>query len=147
MIRKMRARLNEKKGFTLAELLIVVAIIAVLVAIAIPIFNTQLEKAREATDAANIRAAYAEVMAEGLTTSGTSAITRTVTLTQKQSGWLTSPAPNLAGSGLISGGSSQVAVQGTPAGGGSCTVTYNPATDSADATAEISFSGSGGGTP
>ena len=47
---------------SLAELLIVVAIIAVLVAISIPIFSSQLEKAREAVDAANIRAAYAEVM-------------------------------------------------------------------------------------
>jgi len=52
---------NNNKGFTLAELLIVVAIIAVLVAIAIPIFNSQLEKAREATDVANIRDAYAEI--------------------------------------------------------------------------------------
>ncbi|MDD6326493.1 MAG: prepilin-type N-terminal cleavage/methylation domain-containing protein, partial [Lachnospiraceae bacterium] len=50
---------KNKKGFTLAELLIVVAIIAVLVAISIPIFTTQLEKARESTDAANLRAAYA----------------------------------------------------------------------------------------
>ena len=32
---------TNKKGFTLAELLIVVAIIAVLVAIAIPVFTTQ----------------------------------------------------------------------------------------------------------
>ena len=54
---------KNNKGFTLAELLIVVAIIAVLVAIAIPIFTTQLEKAREATDLANVRAAYAEVVA------------------------------------------------------------------------------------
>ena len=52
---------NNNKGFTLAELLIVVAIIAVLVAIAIPIFNSQLEKAREATDIANVRDIYAEV--------------------------------------------------------------------------------------
>lgn len=52
---------NNKKGFTLAELLIVVAIIAVLVAIAIPIFTSQLEKARESTDAANIRDMYAEI--------------------------------------------------------------------------------------
>ena len=51
---------ENKKGFTLAELLIVVAIIAVLVAISIPIFNSQLEKSREAVDAANIRAAYAD---------------------------------------------------------------------------------------
>ena len=34
---------------------------AVLVAIAIPIFNSQLEKAREATDIANVRDIYAEV--------------------------------------------------------------------------------------
>ena len=38
-----------------------------LVAIAIPIFTTQLEKAREATDMANIRSAYAEVTAFYLT--------------------------------------------------------------------------------
>ena len=41
---------KNNKGFTLAELLIVVAIIAVLVAIAIPVFTSQLEKSREATD-------------------------------------------------------------------------------------------------
>ncbi len=58
---------KNKKGFTLAELLIVVAIIAVLVAISIPIFTSQLEKSREATDAANLRAAYAEVMTASLT--------------------------------------------------------------------------------
>ena len=57
----------NKKGFTLAELLVVVAIIGVLVAISIPIFTSQLEKSREATDAANIRAAYAEVAAAQLT--------------------------------------------------------------------------------
>lgn len=61
MLKKM-----NKKGFTLAELLIVVAIIAVLVAISIPIFSAQLEKAREATDMANIRSAYAEVVANYL---------------------------------------------------------------------------------
>ena len=33
----------------------------------IPIFSSQLEKAREATDMANIRAAYAEVVAAKLT--------------------------------------------------------------------------------
>lgn len=50
---------KNRKGFTLAELLIVVAIIAVLVAISIPIFTSQLEKSREATDLANLRSAYA----------------------------------------------------------------------------------------
>ncbi|MBP3872927.1 MAG: prepilin-type N-terminal cleavage/methylation domain-containing protein [Lachnospiraceae bacterium] len=57
---------ENKKGFTLAELLIVVAIIGVLVAISIPIFTSQLEKSREATDAANIRSAYAAVEAAAL---------------------------------------------------------------------------------
>lgn len=50
---------NNKKGFTLAELLIVVAIIAVLVAIAIPVFTSRLEQSRETTDIANLRSAYA----------------------------------------------------------------------------------------
>lgn len=41
---------RNEKGFTLAELLIVVAIIGVLVSISIPIFNAQMEKARQAVD-------------------------------------------------------------------------------------------------
>ena len=49
---------KSREGFTLAELLIVVAIIAVLVAVAIPVFGSQLEKSREAADLANVRAAY-----------------------------------------------------------------------------------------
>ena len=52
---------KNTKGFTLAELLIVVAIIAVLVAISIPVFTSQLHKARVATDWANVRAYYAEL--------------------------------------------------------------------------------------
>ncbi len=53
---------KNKKGFTLAELLIVVAIIGVLVAISIPIFSKQLEKARDATSVANLRSAYSQAM-------------------------------------------------------------------------------------
>lgn len=56
----MLKKLNNKKGFTLMEMLIVVAIIAVLVAIAIPVFNGALTKSKEAADVANIRAAYAD---------------------------------------------------------------------------------------
>ena len=50
---------RKNKGFTLAELLIVVAIIGVLVAISIPIFTRQLKSARLATNEANARSAYA----------------------------------------------------------------------------------------
>ena len=63
----MLSKKNNKKGFTLMEMLIVVAIIAVLVAIAIPTFTTSLNKARVATDKANIRSGYASVMADVLT--------------------------------------------------------------------------------
>lgn len=63
----MKKTLHNKKGFTLAELLIVVAIIAVLVAIAIPIFTSQLEKSRDAVTASNVRAAYAEAQTAWLT--------------------------------------------------------------------------------
>ena len=57
-------KLKENKGFTLAELLIVVAIIGVLVAISIPIFTAQLRKGRLATNQANARSAYADVVAQ-----------------------------------------------------------------------------------
>ena len=79
---------NNKKGFTLAELLIVVAIIAVLVAIAIPIFSAQLEKSREATDIANVRSAYATLVADYLTsTEAAAAKTINVPVAQKEANW------------------------------------------------------------
>ena len=79
---------NNKKGFTLAELLIVVAIIAVLTAIAIPVFSKQLEKSREATDVANVRSAYATLMASYLQAGdGWTGGTVSVTAQQKTDGW------------------------------------------------------------
>ena len=75
----------NKKGFTLAELLIVVAIIAVLVAIAIPVFTAQLEKSREATDIANVRSAYASVVAEYLTNNDSASAV--VSANQTQASW------------------------------------------------------------
>ena len=61
---------RSKSGFTLAELLVVVAIIGVLVAVSMPIFTGQLEKGREAADAANIRSQYARVMTSAITEPG-----------------------------------------------------------------------------
>ena len=92
---------KKRKGFTLAELLIVVAIIAVLVAIGIPIFTSQLEKSREATDAANIRVQYAQVMAEAITVDGNVNIDgkdfEKINLRQKQPDWQTETIPNSLG--------------------------------------------------
>ena len=91
MLKKM-----NKKGFTLAELLIVVAIIAVLVAISIPIFSAQLEKAKEATDMANIRSAYAEVIANYLGDS-TQGYTIEVKLKSDTSNWESDENAEIAG--------------------------------------------------
>lgn len=109
---------RKKKGFTLAELLIVVAIIGVLVAISIPIFTSQLEKAREATDEANIRSIYAQLSADVLTENTTSntkkdkdvcpaAVTYTVTK-DKDTGNITGTATytmTQKTAGLVGGGS------------------------------------------
>ena len=65
---------SSKKGFTLAELLIVVAIIGVLVGISIPIFTAQLEKSKKATNEANARAAKAAAVSDYLGAGKTGAV-------------------------------------------------------------------------
>lgn len=55
-------KLLNKKGFTLMEMLIVVAIIVILVAISIPAFSSSLDSAKEAADAANLRSAKAAAL-------------------------------------------------------------------------------------
>ena len=68
-------------------------LMAVLTAIAIPVFTSQLEKSREATDMSNLRAAYAEItanyLANGAVTAdaGSNATKAEVKLRQTQSGW------------------------------------------------------------
>lgn len=86
---------QNKNGFTLMEMLIVIAIIAVLIAVAIPVFASQLEKAREATDLANVRSAYAQVSTEALL--GNSEATITVNLKQKQADWQSVDPVNIGG--------------------------------------------------
>ena len=66
--KKVKFLMRKNKGFTLTELLIVVAIISVLVAISIPIFSSQLHKAKVATDWANLRSYYAEIQADYIST-------------------------------------------------------------------------------
>ena len=80
-------KVNEK-GFTLAELLIVVAIIAILVAIAIPTFGNYLEKAREATDASNLETAASTAVLEYTASEGNTAdVVKEVKLKQTVDGW------------------------------------------------------------
>ena len=60
----------NKKGFTLMEMLIVIAIIAILIAIAIPTFTAALEKSRQKTDLANARALKSLVVAQYMAAEG-----------------------------------------------------------------------------
>ena len=56
----------NKKGFTLIEMLVVIAIIAILVAIVIPTVSNATEKAKQATDLANIRSMVAQYQIDNL---------------------------------------------------------------------------------
>lgn len=60
MTEKMNA-LRNKKGFTLIEMLVVIAIIAVLVAIVVPVVGNSTVKASAATNAANLRTVAAQI--------------------------------------------------------------------------------------
>ena len=146
----MKRKIKSVKGFTLAELLIVVAIIAVLVAIGIPIFTSQLEKSREAVDLSDVRSAYAEVMMAAITGDTTAYYTKdanqtiyktsaetfngytgeagaysiTVTpLKQKQPGWQTAEPITIGG---VSSKAGVPYWNGQPGLDGYCIVTYHP---------------------
>ncbi len=80
MISVLKRKYN-KKGFTLAELLVVVAIIAILVAIAIPMFDAATTKAYKGVAEANARSAYGEWMVEFVATGTPPAANSTITYT------------------------------------------------------------------
>ncbi len=74
----LKKKLN-KKGFTLAELLVVVAIIAILVAIAIPVFTAATDKAYKGVAQANARSAFGEWMIDYIATDTKPAVNATIT--------------------------------------------------------------------
>lgn len=89
----------NKKGFTLIEMLVVIAIIAVLVSIVIPVVSSATEKAKEAADAANVRAAIAEITTTALMDGADAAndLDLTVTMTQETKGFVTEGLENIGG--------------------------------------------------
>ena len=113
---------QNKNGFTLMEMLIVIAIIAVLIAVAIPVFASQLEKAREVTDLANVRSAYAQVSTEALL--GDSEATVTVNLKQKQADWQSVDPVNIGGIVHSKSQGDTENWKGVAAPNGTCVVSY-----------------------
>lgn len=116
---------RNSRGFTLAELLITVAIIGVLVAISIPVFASQTEKSREATDLSNVRAAYAEVMAEAIT-ENMEYQEKKVPLKQKQDDWQSADSVTIGGITHTKGEGDTDHWRGTPGAGRTCTVSFDP---------------------
>lgn len=58
-MKSLKAKLKKKGGFTLVEMLIVVAIIAILIMVSMPMIDSSLDKAKKAVDDANQRSAIA----------------------------------------------------------------------------------------
>ena len=119
-------KIKNTKGFTLMEMLIVVAIIAILIAIAIPTFTAQLEKAREAADIANIRSKYSEAMVkylDGATKDGAADTSATTPeMTQTKAGWDHVKWPEYLGKEVKPKKGDTVTVSISDAGVASCTV-------------------------
>ena len=105
------------------EMLIVIAIVAVLISIAIPVLSSQLERSREEVDLANVRAAYAQVSTEALL--GNTGVTVTVNLKQKQAGWQLANPVNIGGIVHSNGDKDTDNWKGNAAPGGSCEVSYD----------------------
>ena len=114
---------RNRSGFTLMEMLIVIALIAVLIAIAIPVFASQLEKSREATDLANVRAAYAQVSTEAQL--GNFEATVTVDLKQKQADWQSVDPVNIGGIVHYKNQGDTDNWKGVASPNGTCVVSYS----------------------
>jgi type II secretion system protein G len=71
MIQYFTKLMRNTKGFTLVELMVVVAIIGVLTAIAIPVYNAAKDRAEEATIKANLRTIDSALMQYYTLESGT----------------------------------------------------------------------------
>lgn len=113
---------QNRNGFTLMEMLIVIAMIAVLIIIAIPVFASQLEKAREAADLANVCSAYAQVSEEVMLGNPNPIVT--VNLTQKETDWKSMDPVNIGGITHSKNQEDTDNWKGTAAPNGTCVVSY-----------------------
>lgn len=116
---------NKNKGFTLVELVIVVAILAILVGILAPAYSKYVERSAESTDLENVRTAYGEVMI-AVEIEEEKDVLKVVPLKQKKAGWQSSNTVSIAGISHSNGDPDTVHWKGDPVAGGVCEVSYDP---------------------
>lgn len=118
---------NKNEGFTLVELIIVVAIMGVLIALLAPVYARHVEKSRETVDIANVRSAYAEIMAEVMDEDASN-IVKVVKLKQKRDDWQAFDPVVIAGKTHYKSEKDTDNWKGIPVANGECEVSYNEAT-------------------
>lgn len=115
---------NNKKGFTLVELIVVLTILAVLAAMLIPALQGYIEKSLETADVLHVREAYMEVLTASLTNDTENQV-KTVKLKQKQDDWQSMDPITIAGITHYKVDKDTHNWKGIPTAGGVCTVSYD----------------------
>ena len=115
---------NNKRGFTLVELIVVLTILAVLAAMLIPALQGYIEKSLETADVLHVREAYMEVLTASLTNDTENQV-KTVNLKQKQDDWQSMDPITIAGITHYKADKDTPNWKGIPTAGGVCTVSYD----------------------
>lgn len=115
---------NNKRGFTLVELIVVLTILAVLAAMLIPALQGYIEKSLETADVLHVREAYMEVLTASLTNDTENQV-KTVKLKQKQDDWQSMDPITIAGITHYKADKDTPNWKGIPTAGGVCTVSYD----------------------
>ena len=118
----MREKLQNKRGFTLVELIVVLTILGVLAAMLIPALQGYIEKALETSDLVNVRAAYMQVLSDAMT--GDVTAEQTVQLKQGQDGWQHFDPVTIAGIIHAADEGDTDNWKGSPTAHGTCRVSY-----------------------